>query len=927
MRTHNVASTKAESAEVASFPQVLSGGQQASPSPQRIHSGGKACVVLGKKRHKESQCTNNNERSGSCSNSLGGHSRHVQKHNECIDNLYRCLDVDGVGPQTLHVFINSLDKIISGGPIQRLHSWLVRMRRQGASVPIVKESVLTPSKLLPTHLPARPLRCDHTYGRESVVQLQARQAAWNITEWLLCIYTYYECGCPKSPQQYLNTIGPYKVSEQQVNSAHVLYESIHPLCQLRPSEGWTRGRKSLIEALSDLTHKEIKPGQTVSPRQTTAKYVDPDRISVPEKAGGVDPIKLLCPERQKILKDLSVLVLPEDQWPVLPRGCYMIARTREAEFRRLLLKHEMAVLIPEDEVPRDYKGRKLLSGAFCVEHKIESDRLIFDRRCQNATERRLHWCSLPHGTCFTRLRLRTDEELQAHGDDISNYFYHLKLAEHHRHRSAFGRVFTGREAAELGGDPNVRYHLMSTVWNMGDHNSVCVAQLAHIGLLGRHGAFKHERAILYSKPLPRCKILQGIYIDDHVVLGVMKRDQLGKPDSPDRVIVEKARAAYKSEGLPTSAKKSFDFKKNFTAWGTEVLGPKGLVGSPGEKRIQVLLLSLLTAAMTAVTKSVMQSLLGSLIFPLSHRKETMCTLSRVFAFVEHMHPQRAERLPVIIKEELVSAALNLMVATTNIRAPISTHITCSDATPQSAGAVACDLSLDASEALFDFGETKGTYARLDWSELDWRLQKWEPIELPEVLSNVIASAPWKVIDETEFRNTRHVNIQEAKAMKRVLVKQVQRSQEPERIINGTDSRVVLGAYAKGRSSSIHLNNVLRSCLGWSVLGRKQLVQFYLRSKENPADDPSRKVALRVPKAPSPDIAKLLRPHRTLSVKGNKGVHAPHRLCKEIYAGCGNLSKHLEHIGLGVGEPVEAYPNGLYLRASDLDLEENVKRLE
>ena len=105
----------------------------------------------------------------------------------------------------------------------------------------------------------------------------------------------------------------YRVSEQQVNSAHVLYESIHPLCQLRPSEGWTRGRKSLIEALSDLTHKEIKPGQTVSPRQTTAKYVDPDRISVPEKAGGVDPIKFLCPERQKILQDSSVLVLPEDQ--------------------------------------------------------------------------------------------------------------------------------------------------------------------------------------------------------------------------------------------------------------------------------------------------------------------------------------------------------------------------------------------------------------------------------------------------------------------------------------------------------------------------------------------------------------------------------------------------------------------------------------
>ena len=134
----------------------------------------------------------------------------------------------------------------------------------------------------------------------------------------------------------------------------------------------------------------------------------------------------------------------------------------------------MAALVNEKDIPVDRDGRKLLSGVFAVEHKAESDRVIFDRRAQNATERRLKWVELPHGTVFTRLRLQEDETLRAHGDDISNYFYHLGLEKHFQKRSAFGRVFTGAAAEKLGGNPQERYHLMTTVWTMGDHNSVCV---------------------------------------------------------------------------------------------------------------------------------------------------------------------------------------------------------------------------------------------------------------------------------------------------------------------------------------------------------------------------------------------------------------------------------------------------------------------
>ena len=71
--------------------------------------------------------------------------------------------------------------------------------------------------------------------------------------------------------------------------------------------------------------------------------------------------------------------------------------------------------------------------------------------------------------------------------------------------------------------------------------------------------------------------------------------------------------------------------------------------------------------------------------------------------------------------------------------------------------------------------------------------------------------------------------------------------------------VCVGAFGKGRSSSSQLNQILRTCLGWSVLGNKELKQLYIASADNPADDPTRNVPLRQPQPVSDDIFKPLRP--------------------------------------------------------------------
>eukprot|EP00972_Heterocapsa_arctica_P078147 11524756-Heterocapsa_arctica.AAC.1 len=144
-------------------------------------------------------------------------------------------------------------------------------------------------------------------------------------------------------------------------------------------------------------------------------------------------------------------------------------------------------------------------------------------------------------------------------------------------------------------------------------------------------------------------------------------------------------------------------------------------------------------------------------------------------------------------------------------------------------------------------------------------------------------------------------------MKLVLKDACSRGCSAERLVNGTDSRVTLGAVAKGRSSSSQINNRLRSCLGYMILGQKHMVQFWIPSKENPSDDPSRHVPLRQPEAVRPDRAWLLKPERTPHRTSNKKQCAKDKLCREWFAGCGGLTRALGRAGLRIAEPMEAFP--------------------
>ena len=78
----------------------------------------------------------------------------------------------------------------------------------------------------------------------------------------------------------------------------------------------------------------------------------------------------------------------------------------------------MLRLVAEEDLPKDKDGRLLLGGLFAVDEDELVDRLIFDRRPENSTMRRLDWCQLAGASCFVHLLLQDDEVLRGSGDDI-----------------------------------------------------------------------------------------------------------------------------------------------------------------------------------------------------------------------------------------------------------------------------------------------------------------------------------------------------------------------------------------------------------------------------------------------------------------------------------------------------------------------------
>ena len=798
-------------------------------------------------------------------------------------------------------------------------------------------------KLFPSLLPS--LEHPRVSGSARLRQRgRGRTLAWEWVEVLWALFTFYEGGAPAQTEA-LEALAKHAArapwTQLHAEYAGSLHQQIQSFCRLKDDSPLSRGNQKLSEFFECLKLSHYNP-QIPNPSSSVsqAKYVCPERMSLPEQAGVIDPLDFLKGQQREIFEN-SAAVIPEDhETRAASKACFKVREADQPAVYRKLLQSGVATLIPAEWGLRDCRGDLITGGLFAVPHKPHSDRIINDRRPLNELERRLVWAKLPHGSMLTQLIVPKGQGLRGSGDDLQNYFYLLRHRPDWLPRNVVGQPFDGGDFVEFGGEAGKRYLLAFTVVAMGDRNAVDIAQQTHLEILQDCGAMQPCEVLSYKAPLPASSTWEGLYIDVHIVIQQFPSRKLrkrighsGQCKLRDVDIIERSRAQYAKLRIPTSSSKAFTRESKFVAWGTEVDSASGRVGCPAVKLLQIGFLILEVCSLPVVGKRCLQQLLGLIVHPLMHNRCLMSVLQDTYNHVSSMPKARASRLPSAAREELLVVGLCLPFACANVRRPVSARISATDASLEAGGRAATLTSPPVAQTLYRYAEHRGEHVRLDWAH-SCLFPGSTMSQAPEEVETLMADHAWSTTECCSFGHKQHINVQELKMIKRELVAAVHQTTAPLRLVNLADSRVAVGAWSKGRSSSKQLNRILRSCIGWSVCGRKTLHNVWVQSSANPSDYPSRFRPIPSPSAPRPVTRQVFGKQASYvqQRKRNSRIWAlalsadavfgeelsfmprhpaePLWTFREVFAGSANLTKHFKSMtDFAMAPPVERMQRG------------------
>ena len=428
----------------------------------------------------------------------------------------------------------------------------------------------------------------------------------------------------------------------------------------------------------------------------------------------------------------------------------------------------MCVLTCEEDLPRTSSGAILSGGLFAVMKDNDTDRLIFDRRPENSTMRKLNWLELPAGACFTKIWLERGESLRGSGDDLQNFYYLLAIPQNWHQHNVLGRVVDPSVVHDFlpNADPSKRYRLALRVLGVGDCKACDIAQATRENILQQAGLLDPKRKLVYGKAAPRDVFWEGCYLDDLLVCLRYFRGRRGKPAVPtDLHQCEAAEAAYERAGLLRSLKKSFRSQHSFKAWGAAIEGHRGTAAAPLDTRKQLWRLSLEVVRLGYSTKRMLERLLGYYAFCFVYRRELFSIFHHTYKWLETRVDHKWLRLPSTVLDEIRAAAVHLPLAVHNMRFELSDMILCTDATPTRAGSCGCRVPRELAKALLRVSKQKGFYPRLEVGNLE-PAPAGGPVGDVSELSR---SLDWHVRSSFEFRNVHHINLQEARAWKAEII--------------------------------------------------------------------------------------------------------------------------------------------------------------
>ena len=255
-----------------------------------------------------------------------------------------------------------------------------------------------------------------------------------------------------------------------------------------------------------------------------------------------------------------------------------------------------------------------------------------------------------------------------------------------------------------------------------------------------------------------------------------------------------------------------------------------------------------------MTRKAVEQVIGLFTHPFMHKRILLSCFADVYIWCQECEPGKVKRLSKCVIDELISAVLMMPLAEANARWQLSSHISATDATPTSGGSARSKTSANIISNLYRVCEHRGEHVRLDWGKHDIVVPSTMKECHPE-LQELPFSHVWKTGDSYTFPRREHVNITELRALlKEVKFHAVQNQFSGIRVVCLCDSRVVVGCWSKGRSSSKRLNQLLRKAIVWATAGRTAVSLLWVGTDWNPGDAPSRNRPM-LPPGPVPTWAK------------------------------------------------------------------------
>lgn len=493
---------------------------------------------------------------------------------------------------------------------------------------------------------------------------------------------------PTGPEEMGRSAGKFESLERTLTELEKKARSL-----TESGQGYFRLKEEVVKPGCMSADNGLAVGWCPSTDMSTFKPVDPERISFIGRPN-FKAEKYLDPAgREVFLKPLQCRADGATFAGPIPRVKVHCSLAQKVRLFELLDASDRLHLWLPDEVDLRFGA-----GMFCVVKSLTKDRLILDSRPGNLLEQPLgKWIrSLASGDSLLRLILKSGSRVVASGNDVRDFYHLFSVSRERSRRNCLVGTLDSRRLQHLKCmRPELRNagRLVGSLATlaMGDCQAVELAQTCHISLALSHRICTEDELICYKKPLPRCSTMVGILIDDFVCLSVIPEAQdCALEPSVGALKSDAMQSAYKLESLIPHEEKAFRDSETASFWGIDLEGRRGVLRGAIRRAIPLCSIVMQIAALGHSTVDLLQIISGALISLLLYRRRMLCLLDAIFGSCRGREGREVVQLSGRCRSELLSIAVLLPLAASNLRAPVSGRVVASDASNWGQAAVVAD---------------------------------------------------------------------------------------------------------------------------------------------------------------------------------------------------------------------------------------------